>query len=160
MKNIGAQLSIIILLLLQSCGGSSSKDKAVQSKPEVPQVKLITLQLEPVTTKLTLTGEIISLDKANIYARTPGYVKEVKVDIGSQVKKGQVLCILDAPELSAGQAQSQSNSMAALSKYQSSKNTYSRLIKAAQMPGAVAANELDIARDQMKADSAAYQASR
>jgi membrane fusion protein, multidrug efflux system len=160
MKNIAAQLLVITLLVLQACGSSSSKEKAVQSKPEIPQVKLITLKLETVSTKLTLTGEIIPLDKANIYARTPGYVKAVKVDIGSQVKKGQVLCVLDAPELNAGQAQSQSNSMAALSKYQSSKNTYSRLVKAAQMPGAVAANELDIARDQMKNDSAAYQASR
>ncbi len=132
----------------------------MQSKPEIPQVKLITLQLEPITTKLALTGEIVPLDKANIFARTPGYVKDVKVDIGSTVTRGQVLCVLEAPELNASQAQSQNSSMAALAKFQSSKNIYSRLLKASKMPGAVAANELEVAADQMKTDSAAYQASR
>jgi membrane fusion protein (multidrug efflux system) len=155
-----SKLFLIPILLLEACGGSGSKDAAAQSKPEIPQVKVITLQLEPVATKLALTGEIIPLDKADIFARTPGYVKEVKVDIGSQVKKGQVLCILEAPELNAGQAQSQSNSMAAFSKFQSSKNIYLRLLKASKMPGAIAANELETGADQMKTDSAAYQASR
>jgi len=70
------------------------------------------------------------------------------------------LCILEAPELKAAQAQSQSNSMAAKAKYESSRTTYLRLLKAAQTPGAVADNELDIARNQMKTDSSAYQASR
>jgi membrane fusion protein (multidrug efflux system) len=160
MKKININLFLVPILLLEACAGSSSKETAVQNKPETPQVKLITLKLEPVSTKLALTGEIISLDKANIFARIPGYVKEVKVDIGSHVKKGQVLCLLDAPELNAGKAQSQSNSMAALSKFQSSRNIYRRLLKASKMPGAIAANELEVAADQMKTDSAAYQASR
>ena len=160
MKKRYIKLFLLPLLLVEACGGSSNKEAAVQSKPETPQVKLITLKLEPVSTKLALTGEIISLDKADIFARTPGYVKEVKVDIGSEVKKGQVLCVLDAPELNAGKAQSQSNSMAALSKFRSSKNIYLRLLKASRMPGAIAANELEIAADQMKTDSAAYQSSR
>jgi RND family efflux transporter MFP subunit len=160
MKNRHIKLFIIPLLLLEACGGNGNKDAAAQSKPEIPQVKLITLQLAPVATKLSLTGEIISLDKADIFARIPGYVKDVKVDIGSKVKKGEVLCLLDAPELNAGNAQSQSNSMAALAKFKSSKNIYLRLLNAAKMPGAVAANELEIAADQMKTDSAAYQASR
>ena len=159
MKNIHYPLPVILVLLLAGCGGNAPKEAPVQSKPEAPRVKLITLQLELITTKLALTGEITPLDQANIYARTPGYVKEVRVDIGTYVKKGQVLCVLEAPELNAGQAQSQSNSMAALAKFQSTKSTYSRLLKAARVPGAVADNELDIARGQVKTDSAAYQAS-
>src|SRR5260221_1152948 len=122
MKQINIKLFVIPFLLLEACGGNSSKETAAPNKPEIPQVKLITLKLEPVMTKLSLTGEIIPLDKANIYARTSGYVKDVKVDIGSHVQKGQVLCVLDAPELKAGEAQSKSNSMATLAKYQSSKN--------------------------------------
>lgn len=160
MKNIHNPLLILPFLLLTACGGNKAEHAAVQSKADTPQVKLLTLALVPVATKLTLTGEINPLDQANIYARTSGYVREVKVDIGTRVKKGQVICLLEAAELNAGQAQSQSNSMGALSKYQSSKNTYQRLVKAAKVPGAVADNELDIARSQMKTDSATYQASR
>ncbi len=151
---------LLPVCLLAACGGNQAEKAVPQGEPEKPAVKLITLKLEPVSNKLNLTGEIIPFDRANIYARTPGYVREVKVDIGSKVKKGQILCILDAPELNATQAQSQSNSMGAKAKYETSRTTYLRLLKAAQVPGAVADNELDIARNQMKTDSAVYQASR
>ncbi|MEZ2335347.1 efflux RND transporter periplasmic adaptor subunit [Mucilaginibacter sp. RCC_168] len=153
-------LYYIPVCLLAACGGNQTEKAAPQGLPDKPVVKLITLKLEPVSNKLNLTGEIIPFDRASIYARTPGYVKEVKVDIGSKVTKGQVLCILDAPELKAAQAQSQSNSMGTKSKYESSRSTYLRLLKAAQTPGAVADNELEIARNQMRTDSSVYQASR
>lgn len=159
MKTINYIL-LIPVCLLAACGGSPTEKAVQQGLPEKPVVKLITLKLEPVSSKLSLTGEIIPYDLANIYARTPGYVKEVKVDIGSKVSKGQVLCVLDAPELNAAQAQSQSNSMGAKAKYETSRTTYLRLLKAAQTPGAVADNELDIARNQMRTDSSVYQASR
>jgi hypothetical protein len=48
------------------------------------------------------------------------------------LSKGQVLCVLDAPELNAAQAQSQSNSIGAKAKYETSRTTYLRLLKAAQ----------------------------
>jgi len=151
--------SIIISLLLVSCSNNDTKAPVSAPASAKPAVELITLQAGKVSIKLTLTGEIIPNDRANIYARTAGYVKDVKVDIGSKVSKGQVLCILEAPELKAGEAQSHSNSQGALSKYQSSKGTYLRLLKASQTPGAISENELDVARNQMKTDSAVYQAS-
>jgi RND family efflux transporter MFP subunit len=154
------RIILIPVCLLAACAGNPTEKAAPQGLPEKPLVKLITLKREPVSNKLNLTGEIIPFDRANIYARTSGYVKEVKVDIGSKVVKGQILCILDAPELKAAQAQSQSNSMGAKSKYESSRSTYGRLLKAAQTPGAVADNELEIARNQMLTDSSVYQASR
>ena len=151
---------LVPVYLMATCGGNQTEKAVPQGLPEKPVVKLITLKLEQVSNKLNLTGEIIPFDRANIYARTPGYVKDVKVDIGSKVTKGQVLCILDAPELKAAQAQSRSNSMGTKSKYESTKSTYLRLLKAAQTPGAVADNELEIARNQMRTDSAVYEASR
>jgi membrane fusion protein (multidrug efflux system) len=160
MKSINTYLFIVLFFLLSACGGNQAEKAVKQGQPEQPAVKLLTLKLEPVSNKLNLTGEIIPFDRANIYARTPGYVREVKVDIGTKVKKGQILCVLDAPELNAAQAQSQSSSMGSKAKYESSRTTYLRLLKAAQTPGAVADNELDIARNQMKTDSAVYQASR
>jgi membrane fusion protein, multidrug efflux system len=151
---------LLSLCILTACSGNQAEKAVLQGVPEKPVVKLITLKPEPISNKLNLTGEIIPFDRANIYARTPGYVKEMKVDIGSKVKRGQVLCILEAPELNATQAQSESNSMGAKAKYETSRTTYLRLVKAAQVPGAVADNELDIARNQVKTDSAVYQASR
>ena len=151
---------VLLPCLWLSCSNNKANERAVSQRPDTPKVKLLTLQAGPVSQKLTLTGEIIPLDRANIFAKTAGYVKGLKVDIGSRVTKGQVLCVLEAPELNAAQAQAQSNSMSARAKFESSHSTYMRLVKAAQVPGAVAANELDVAHSQMSSDSAAYQAAR
>jgi RND family efflux transporter MFP subunit len=48
---------------------------------------------------LTLPGNIQPFNKAAIYARVNGYVKNWDHDIGSSVKAGQVLATIDAPDL-------------------------------------------------------------
>jgi RND family efflux transporter MFP subunit len=49
--------------------------------------------------ELTLPGTLQAMADAPIYARTNGYLKRRLVDIGSRVKKGQLLAEIDAPEL-------------------------------------------------------------
>lgn len=158
MKTIFIAIGCSLLAMLTACGGKPEKPAAAPSARQ-QTVELIELKPGKVSTNLTLTGEIIPFDRANIYARTVGYVKDVRVDIGSLVKKGQILCVLEAPELKAGEAESISKSEGALSKYESSKSTYWRLLKAAKVPGAISDNELEIARNQMKTDSAFFEAS-
>jgi RND family efflux transporter MFP subunit len=160
MKALHTYLGLGLLLILGACGSNENKTPVATVAPVKQPVELIELKAGKVSNKLSLTGEIIPNDRANIYARTAGYVKDVKADIGSTVSKGQVLCILDAPELKAGEAQSRSNSQGAYSKFLSSKSIYSRLLKASKTPGAISDNELDIARNQMKTDSSAYEASK
>src|SRR5207302_9411242 len=36
---------------------------------------------------------------ADLYAKTSGYVADIKADIGDRVTKGQVLAVIDVPEL-------------------------------------------------------------
>jgi RND family efflux transporter MFP subunit len=48
---------------------------------------------------LTLPGNIQPFNRAAIFARVSGYVKSWDHDIGSQVKAGQVLATIDAPDL-------------------------------------------------------------
>lgn len=48
---------------------------------------------------LLLPGNVQALAEAPIYARTDGYLKRWLVDIGTQVKAGQELAEIDAPEL-------------------------------------------------------------
>lgn len=51
------------------------------------------------TSALNLSAEIRPVVEAPIYARASGYIKQWKVDIGSKVEAGQLLAIIDAPEL-------------------------------------------------------------
>jgi hypothetical protein len=48
---------------------------------------------------LTLPGTIQAFRKAAIYARVSGYLKSWQTDIGSHVQPGQVLAVIDTPDL-------------------------------------------------------------
>ena len=50
---------------------------------------------------LVLPGETAAWYESTIYARVNGYVSKWLVDIGDHVKKGQVLAIIETPELDA-----------------------------------------------------------
>ncbi|MBI3830841.1 MAG: efflux RND transporter periplasmic adaptor subunit [Planctomycetes bacterium] len=48
---------------------------------------------------LDLPGTMEAMEQADLYAKVSGYVAEVRVDIGDRVKTGQLLAVLDVPEL-------------------------------------------------------------
>jgi len=50
---------------------------------------------------IDVPATIEALEQADLYAKTGGYVAEVKADIGDHVKSGQVLAVIDNPELAS-----------------------------------------------------------
>ena len=99
----------------------------------------------------------------NLYAKVSGYVKRINVDIGDRVKKGQLLAVLEVPELVAEMEHSKaavSRSQADLkragdelerakSAYEVVHLAYGRLAGVAKtQPGIVAQQELDAAQGQ------------
>ncbi|WP_395665296.1 efflux RND transporter periplasmic adaptor subunit [Methylocella sp.] len=65
----------------------------------VPTVRAATMTEVAAPRKLLLTGNMAPFESATIYARATGYIAERRVDIGSKVKKGDVLAVIAAPEL-------------------------------------------------------------
>jgi HlyD family secretion protein len=65
----------------------------------VPAVRTATTKLLSSPIETTLPGQTDAFDRANIFARATGYVAERMVDIGSTVKKGDVLVRIAAPDL-------------------------------------------------------------
>ncbi|MDD3654095.1 MAG: efflux RND transporter periplasmic adaptor subunit [Desulfotomaculaceae bacterium] len=61
----------------------------------------ITVQKQTLNGDSTITGRIEALQTANVVSKVPGKVAEVKVDIGSFVRTGQELVVLDASDLMA-----------------------------------------------------------
>ena len=53
----------------------------------------------PATEELVLPGNVQAFVEAPIYARTNGYLKTWYTDIGSEVKRGQLLAVIDTPEV-------------------------------------------------------------
>ena len=48
---------------------------------------------------LTLSSELVPFQEIDVYAKESGFVRELKVDYGSRVKAGQVMAVLEIPEL-------------------------------------------------------------
>lgn len=63
--------------------------------------------------ELVLPGTVQAFADAPIYARTTGYLKIWSVDIGSKVKKGQLLAEIDTPEVDQQLLQAQADLAAA-----------------------------------------------
>lgn len=67
----------------------------------VPLVRVIHAQKSAGVEKIYLPGFVMPWHGANVYARAKGYLKFWYVDIGFHVHKGDVLAVIDRPELDA-----------------------------------------------------------
>lgn len=64
-----------------------------------PTVSVIHPKVAGSGSALTLPANLQALNSAPIFARTSGYVRKWYVDIGDNVRAGQTLAVLDAPEV-------------------------------------------------------------
>lgn len=118
-----------------------------------PSVNIVIAQKSDVAAKITLPATIEALQDTPIYARTTGYIAKWTADIGDRVKAGQVLAVIDGPDLD----QQLNQSRAALE--QARANTQLAKISAARWKELGAQNAVaqqDV--DQKVADYAAGQA--
>ncbi len=67
----------------------------------VPNVNAVIAKATAEEEKIYLPGSALAWHEAPIYARTKGYLKEWYVDIGWKVKKGDLLAVIERPELDA-----------------------------------------------------------
>ncbi|HVV27104.1 MAG TPA: efflux RND transporter periplasmic adaptor subunit [Rhizomicrobium sp.] len=82
---------------------------------EVPTVSLISPKAGGKDQTLSLPGSLAAWYDARIYARVPGYVKAWYKDIGAHVKQGELLALIDTPELDQQIAQARADLDAAQS---------------------------------------------
>jgi RND family efflux transporter MFP subunit len=79
--------------------GVAEAGEAAYSRP--PPVDVVIAKSATVGQDLVLPGETAAWYETTLYARVSGYVASWQVDIGDQVKKGQVLATIETPELDA-----------------------------------------------------------
>jgi RND family efflux transporter MFP subunit len=72
---------------------------AKQERDFVPTVSVATVEVSPGIMSVTLPGTTAAFAAANIFARATGYIAKRNVDIGDQVKAGDLLAELAVPEL-------------------------------------------------------------
>ena len=74
-----------------------------------PSVLVMRVQQRGHSRSVSLPASIHGYIETPIYAKTPGYLKAIYVDKGDRVHKGEVLAILDSPELDKQVADAKAN---------------------------------------------------
>lgn len=101
-------LTLAALLVANGLHARTMHEKAVTAWTEtaaIPQVMVFQPKQNVAGDTLRLPAHLEAWSKAPIHARVSGYLKDWKVDIGAQVKAGQVLAEIDSPDLDQQVAQ-------------------------------------------------------
>lgn len=88
--------------------GRQTSELAEQQAPG-PHVLVSKVLQTPATRDLKLPASIRGFDETDIYAKVPGYLKTIKVDKGDRIHTGQLLAILESPELDQQVANARAN---------------------------------------------------
>jgi RND family efflux transporter MFP subunit len=155
MKTAPASVALACLLLA-ACGQKAPTPAPAATGPLA--VEVVPVKSELLSTKLALPAQLLPYESVDLYPKVAGFIEDIRVDRGSQVRKGDLLVRLSAPELSAQQQQAAAGQAAAEAKLASDRATYDRLANASKTPGAVALNDLNVAKQLVASDTAQVQA--
>ena len=89
-----AILVVVMAVELAACSG----DKSV-SAGESATVGVTKVVRKSLGRQITLSSELVPFQEIDVYAKESGYVKKLDVDYGTRVKAGEVIAILEIPEL-------------------------------------------------------------
>lgn len=96
-----------VVLVLVTAGATTLFDRAMSNTAlarettaeAIPTVSVLHPTAEKPDVELTLPGSLEAYKESSIYARTSGYLLRWTKDIGSPVKKGELLAVIDTPEV-------------------------------------------------------------
>ena len=151
-------LLIAATAFLAACTSSEKPvDLTGKSNKNTGKYEFGSVSEKALSSSASLPGQLVPFNEVNLFPKVNGFVKQLFVDRGSIVKKGQLLMILEAPEMEAQLQSANSRYMQAQENAQASKEKFERLKEAAKEPGSVSPLDLDNANSKMKADLAMAQ---
>ena len=149
------------LLTVIACTGCTTKTSAApQDIPVVPVGHAVGMDMH---NDVTLTAELEPYYEVDVMAKEAGYIRHMLVDIGDHVKTGQLLCVLEIPELqddlqrakadvqtaSAEQSGAEQDRKRAVAAQAIAHLSYTRILDVSKKePGLVPLQEVDVAHSR------------
>lgn len=169
-------LLIVVVGMLASCSNTATVRAGTVTEPaNAPAVGVVPVVRKPMLRQLTVSSELVPYQETDVWAKESGYVTDLRVDYGSRVQKGQIMAVLEIPELEAQLRQDQ----AAITNAQEAMNRAQRVVDqmeaqrkpvhenaqrlvgvAKTNPGLVAQQEIDNAEGQDLALASQIEAGR
>jgi RND family efflux transporter MFP subunit len=100
-KQVRFGLIVLAASVVVSCGNTEkvhARDPGASGSTEV-SVGIVKIGKKPLARTLTLSSELVPFQEIDIYAKESGYIKDLPVDYGTHVQKGQLIATLEIPEL-------------------------------------------------------------
>lgn len=159
-----AATTLSLGVMVIGCNGSGDKASAAAAAAQPPAPTAVDC-VRVVSRKLNITiplpGELQPYEEVRIFPKVSGFVKWIGVDRGSTVKQGQLLAVLIAPEIVAQKSEAESKVLsaenqriAAEAKLAADESSWERLKQAANTPGVISDEELEVAEKAATADRA------
>lgn len=161
----GKRLAFVAIVLLVLYVGhrmyESSGDAALLREKTLEEAVRTVAVVSPkpgaLTETITLPGNIVGWYEAPMYARVTGYVKMWYKDYGDQVKKGDILAEINAPDLDAEYAQAKADLETQRVRYRLAEVTAKRWV-ALRPNHAVSEQSITVKEQELKAEAAMVKA--
>ncbi len=158
------RVSIIFTLMVIFCscnsGNTSLNNKTETQQADAPVTRVFSLKKGKISSSLQIPGELIAFQQVDLYAKENSFVKKLYVDVGSEVKEGDLLVTMEAPELGSQLAAAESAIKSREAIYLASKANYDRLLETSKTPGTISPNDLEQAIARKSSDFAQLQAAQ
>jgi len=106
-RKIAIAVGVLLCLLIAGlvvvrvrAGGSSSRAAADAGSAGI-YAAVAPVQRQTIANSLSIAGQFIPYQNVDLHAKVAGYIKHIYVDIGDRVHTGEVLAVLEVPELVA-----------------------------------------------------------
>lgn len=147
-------IPLVLIIAFASCSSDKKTEKMLsEAKITEPGYQLATVEKGGVPTTIKLPAQFAAYQEVSIFPKVNGYVKTVLVDIGSEVAKGALLMVLEAPELAQAALQAKEKYARTQVDFAIDKERYNRLLEASRTPGAISPLDLSTVKAKMNADS-------
>jgi RND family efflux transporter MFP subunit len=94
-----------MVIVCAGCSRTAPNAALAQTAPGTVIVSTAKAQKRDLVDKIDLTGNLTADEQVPVYAKVPGYLKAIHVDIGDRVRTGQVIAELDIPEMTTALAE-------------------------------------------------------
>ena len=150
---------LVLIFGIRSRVRAETTLRAVTDQMAVPSVSVVAPKHTAPATEIILPGNMQPFISSPIYARTDGYLKKWYFDIGAHVKAGELLAVIQTPEVDEQLAQARSTlntAQANLELAQITRDRYQSLLK----KHAVAQQDVDNAVGTYTANNAIVDADK
>jgi RND family efflux transporter MFP subunit len=128
------------------CGGRGAANADTGAVAASPSVAVVKVDRHDLYEDITIPAEFRPYNEVELHAKVSGYVKQMNVDIGDKVKPGQLLAVLEIPELQDELDHAVATQQRAAADYKDAHLAYTRLLEVnKEHPNLMAQQDLDTA---------------